>query len=247
MRHLTISLILGLCFQLAQGNEGRVVTVATLEFSPYVSAHLPNNGWAWEVVERAFAHQGYQAELRIVPWARAVELTKAGMVDALYMANKNPEREEWALFSLPVGEELSVAFKHVDSEVAFHTLADLKQYSVIGLRSAHVVRKVREAGVVVDDVNSIEQGIRMLFFKRADVLITDRYVANYMLKHEFPEAYQSAIEFIKTPVDVNQLHLAVSRAVPDHETLTVQFNTGLQAIIEDGTYQQILEKHGFDE
>lgn len=246
MKRWVYVLVLGLFSISAQGAEKQRVTVATLEFSPYVSANLPNNGWAWEVLERAFARQGYRAELQIMPWARAVEMTKRGQVDALYMANKNPKREKWALFSQPVGEELSVAFKHVDTDVDINSLADLKQYSVIGLRAAHVVNKLRKAGVTVGTVDSLQQGIRMLFFRRVQILVTDRYAASYMLDNEFPGPYQLAIEFVDTPLDVNQLHLAVSRNVPNHEKLTKQFDAGLRAIIEDGTYQRILEKHGFD-
>lgn len=245
MKCLTVFLLLGLFCLPVLGKEERQVTVATLEFSPYVSAKLPNNGWAWEVLEETFSRRGYEAVLKIVPWARAVELTKSGQVDALYLANKNPEREQWAMFSQPVGEEISVAFKHVHKDMTIQSPADLKRYRVVGLRGAHVVNKLRKAGVVMDDIDSLKQGLQMLFYKRADVMVSDRYVTNYLLNHELPEKYQFAIEFVDTPMDANQLHLAVSKKVPDHEILVASFDAGLTEIIEDGTYQHILEKHGF--
>ncbi|GLQ29600.1 substrate-binding periplasmic protein [Litoribrevibacter albus] len=246
MKYLITILMLSLFSLSTQGSEEKRITVATLEFSPYVSAKLPNNGWAWEIVEEAFSRQGYQAKLRIMPWARAVEMTKDGQVDALYLANKNPERETWAVFSEPVGEELSVAFKHVEKDIRIHSLSDLTFYSVIGLRGSHVVDKIRKAGVEISGVANIQQGIQMLFYQRADLFVADHYVTNYMLDHEFPQSYKSTIEFLDTPLDVNQLHLAISRKIPNHLNLVKLFNAGLEEITADGTYQRILEKHGFE-
>lgn len=227
-------------------SEERIVTVATLEFAPYVSATLPNNGWAWEVAAEAFKRQEYHATLLIVPWARAVQMTKTGAVDALYMANINPERRKWAVFSDPVGEELSVAFVRRDNDIAYDGPDDLRGHRMIGLRNAHVVRKLQDRGLKIKEIVSLEQGIKLLYFKRADVLVTDRYVATHLIHTAFPPDYANAIAHLEPPLDANKLHLAVSRKSKDHEAIRQAFNAGLAEVRADGTYERILQHHGFD-
>lgn len=240
-----LAVVLAVLFVGSAMAQGRQLTVVTLEFSPYVSETLPNNGWAWEVAETAFESQGYQASLWIVPWARAVSMTRQGQVDALYLANINDERRDWAVFSEPIGEEISVAFKHRNRHVRFEALSDLARYSIGALRDAHVTNRMRQAGLTVHSVSELEQGFDMLYHGRLDLLVTDRYVGQHLLNTLLPPPYADRIDHAEKPIDANRLHLAVSRNVPDHLKIREDFNRGLQEIRETGVYRAILRKHGF--
>ncbi|WP_419904956.1 substrate-binding periplasmic protein [Kiloniella sp.] len=221
------------------------VNVATLEYQPYVSAHLPDNGWAWEVCSTVFTNMGYKPKLHIYPWARALALVRNGKEDALYLTNINEERREWAVFSNPIGDEISVVFKRKDSPVDFTELSDLAEYEVAGLRGAHVVKVLERHGVEVYPVASLQQGFKLVFSGRLDMLVTDRLVGLHMLRTEMPAGYSEAIDFISTPVDSSQLHLAISRKRPDHKQLQEDFNLGLEQLRQSGAYSEILAKHGF--
>ncbi len=221
------------------------VDVATLEFQPYVSEHLPENGWAWEVCSTVLTNMGYRPKLHIYPWARAVALVKQGQADALYLANINEERRKWAVFSNPIGDEISVVFKRKDFTANFTKLKDLADYKVGGLRDAHVVKVLETAGVDVYPVASLQQGFKLVFSGRLDMLVTDSLVGLHMLRTEMPADYPEVIDFISTPVDSSRLHLAISRKRPDHLQLQENFNRGLEQLRQSGVYSEILAKHGF--
>lgn len=225
--------------------QDRVVNIVTLEFSPYVSERLPYKGWAWEVCATVLTETGYLPKLEIMPWARAITLTRTGRADALYMANINEERKEWAVFTDPVGEEISVAFKRRDNAVTFNAIGDLARYRVAGLRNAHVTALLERDNVAVHPVVSLRQGFRMIYFQRIDAMVVDRYVGLQLLLNEMPPSYAAAIDFVEKPVDSNKLHLAISRKYPDHQKLREDFNRGLAKLHASGRFEEILHSHGF--
>lgn len=225
--------------------DTKTISVATLEFSPYVSRALPNNGWAWEIAETAFSQQGYIANLEILPWGRALKMVQDGRIDALYLANINEERKKWASFSDPVGEEISVAFKLKSNQIEITELSELGQYRVTGLIAAHVTKKMQNLGIAIDLTTDLNAGIKRLYYNRTDLLVTDRYAGAHLIRTGFPSQYLEAIDFVSMPIDVNQLHLAVSKQRSNYSEIVSHFNEGLKQIRDDGTYDEILSKHGF--
>ncbi|WP_259781921.1 substrate-binding periplasmic protein [Aestuariispira ectoiniformans] len=242
-----IRLIAILIFALTTGAaaQDNIVRVVTLHFAPYVSEDLPSNGWAWEVCATVLREAGYEPQLTIMPWARAVTLTKEGRADALYLANINEERKTWAVFTDPVGEEISVAFKRRDKSISFQSINDLNTYRVAGLHDAHVSSILVNNGVEVHPVASLRQGFRMVYFGRVDTLVVDRYVGLQLLQNEFPPAYAAAIDFVEKPVDSNKLHLAISRKYANHDKLRQDFNRGLAELRASGRFDEILDSYGF--
>lgn len=225
--------------------DSKTISVTTLEFSPYVSRDLPNNGWAWEIAETAFAQKGYVAKLEILPWGRALKMVQDGRIEALYLANINEERKKWAEFSDPVGEEISVAFKLKSNPIEITEIVELGQHRVTGLIAAHVTKKMQKLGIAVDLTTDLNAGIKRLYYNRTDLLVTDRYAGAHLIRTEFPSIYLEAIDFVSMPIDVNQLHLAVSKQLRNYNDIVSDFNEGLMHIRENGTYDAILKKHGF--
>ncbi|RED46165.1 substrate-binding periplasmic protein [Aestuariispira insulae] len=224
--------------------DGRPVHVVTLEFPPYVSENLPQKGWAWEVCATILKEAGYEPHLQILPWARALALTRDGKADALYLANINEERRQWAVFTDPVGEEVSVPFGRIDLK-AGQDLLTLRGTRVGGLRGAHVLKILSGQGVEIYPVITLEQGFRMVLVGRLDMLVTDRYVGMHLLQTGMPPQYHQNIVPLDIAIDSNQLHLAISRKAPDHDRLQEDFNMGLAELRASGRYQAILGHHGF--
>lgn len=224
--------------------DGRPVHVVTLEFPPYVSESLPHRGWAWEVCATILREAGYEPHLQILPWARALALTRDGKADALYLANVNDERREWAVFTDPVGEEVSVPFGRADLQAGPDILAR-RGTRVGSLRGAHVLKILAGQGVEIYPVVTLDQGFRMVKVGRLDLLVTDRYVGMHLLQTGMPPDYRQSIIPLDIAIDSNQLHLAISRKMPDHDQLQKDFNAGLAELRASGRYQAILGHHGF--
>ena len=241
-----ILILLSLFIAAAPAGAGeRKIHVVTLDFPPYVRENLPGKGWAWKICETILIEAGYQPELQILPWARAVTLTRDGLVDALYLANINEERRQWAVFSEPVGEEISVPFKRRDRQIAEGPVSSFDGLRIGALRGSHVSKLMSGQGVDVFSLVDLEQGFRMVRIGRLDLLVTDRYVGLHLLRTGMAPGFQTDIEAMQTPVDRNNLHLAISRKRPGHEQLRAAFNHGLDVLRMSGRYRKILAEYGF--
>jgi|GEM_PF-1199343 len=218
-----------------------VVRVATLDFPPYVSESLPGNGWAWQVVEAAFASQDYGAQLFVLPWPRAVHQVRKGTMDALYIANKTPQRESWAYFSHQVGQEEAVLWKRRTSSAEFQRPEDLQGLAVGGLRGSAQQQFLEQRGVDVFSVKDFTQGIKMLNGGRLDYLVADRIATRYFLE-SLPTEVSEAIDHVSPPVYSVGFYLAIAKSHPEAQQVIDTFNRGLVAIAESGRYQQILRQ-----
>lgn len=218
------------------------VVIATLDYPPYVSESLPGKGWAWEIAKEAFGSQGYHPELQIYPWARAVHLAEKGEVDALYIANKTPEREKWALFSDQVGKEVSVLWKQKNRRLSFNKLKDLKGFKVGGLQSSAQKKFLEDSGLQVYSLTDFLQGVKMLNAGHLDFVIADKFVMTQVL-NSMPSKTKDSLEYIDPPVHAVGFYLAVSRKTSNCAEIVAAFNRGLRTIRENGTYQAILKRH----
>lgn len=233
---LTIVLLSGFSF------GAPLVRVATMDFPPYVSRSLPGSGWAWQVMEAAFASQRYEARLFIFPWSRAIHQVRNGTLDALYLANKTPDREKWAYFSDQVGLEEAVLWKRRSNSVEYLRLKDLKGLLVGGLRGSAQKKFLEQRGIEVISVKDFSQGIKMLTGRRLDYLVGDRIATNYFLA-SMQSNVAEAIDYISPPVYTVGLHLAVAKSHPQAQEYIDTFNRGLLAIRESGQYQRILQQY----
>ena len=229
----------------ASAADPRPVTIATLDFPPYVSNRLPNKGWAWEVARTVLHQQGYEPTLLIMPWVRALKFAEEGEVDALFMANKTPEREKWAVFSDPIGEEVSVAFKLRERYFGIRSLSDLAPYTIAALRGANALDVLTRGGIEVIPVSEMLNGFQMVLQGRADMFVTDRFAGRVFLRQHFTEDLVDRINIEEHLIDVNRLHLAIARKVPDHMEILAAFNSGLSQARQNGLYDRIQKSHGF--
>ena len=242
MKVVTLMLLAALSVSLqAQGYE-RQITIAAPEYAPYVSETLAGNGWAWEIIEAAFEGSAFATQLRILPWSRALRLAEEGAVDALYIANKTPERERWALFSDPVGDEVSVFWIQRDSQLDYDSLEQIRTLNIGTLRNSSQMDMLQRQGLKVVPLNDFSQGIGMLSKHRLDLMLADRDVV-LNLMHANP-SLANRIKTIGLPVSVKSFHLAVSRLNPQHQRIVDNFNQGLARIRADGSYNKILRKYG---
>lgn len=226
----------------ALGEERARVVVATLDFPPYVSTALPENGVAWEIAREAFAQRGIDAELRIYPWARALRLAEQGEVDALYLANRTPERERWALFSDPVGEEVAVLWKRKERQLNHGRIDDLRGLRIGGLRDSAQLQFIARSGLPVAEISDLATGLRMLAADHLDVVIADRLAMVHAARNVTAEVWHR-IDHMPQPVHVAAFHLAVARKRDNAAATVAAFNRGLKALRDSGRYQAIMKKH----
>lgn len=257
MRLNAVSVLLGaavLFTVLPAQAQAKKVVLNTLDWEPYIGEKLAGKGYVYEIVTEAFKSVGYQVEVRFVPWARAVDEGETGQVDGIFPEYMDEGR--LALFvysaSYPGGPLGFLARK--DSKITIpgdlqkeqtKTLQGMKQYTYGVVRDYINTKEFDNASFLKKDVaDNDEQNIRKLQAKRTDLIVVDKFVAQYLIKAKFPQA-SSELEFLEPPLEVKPLYVLFSKKTPGAEQKVKDFNEGLAKLQKAGTIKAILKKYGF--
>lgn len=236
-----------LFYSVNSGAAEKKFTFVTVDFPPYYASDLPENGWVAEVVRKALETQGYEVEIKFVPWTKAIRYTKEGYYDALLGAYYSEERAEFYYFSAPISQARTGLFKRKDANITFKDLTELKPYK-IGVVKDYATSKAFDSADYLNKitVTSSEVGIKMLYHKSLD-LMTDTEAAIKYLAENILEDQEAGIgeqiEFIKPVLALNKMYVAISKKAVDADLKLIDFNQGLRTIYLDGTFRKIKLKH----
>lgn len=269
MRQNGVGLILAVLLATHVSAAEKKVTLATLEWAPYVGSELESEGLTAEVVKVAFDKAGYEIELEFYPWSRGLELAREGKVDGIFPAYRDPSREEHFRFSDPFAESplglykmrafammpgpggvshrtgYSIEFP-VDPRIdQTEALSGLKQYT-FGVVEGYVNTPEFDAADFLTKVSAPtdEENLRRLFRDEVQLVVIDKYVAQNIMAKKFPWR-MGETEFMMPPLEVRSLYVAFSKAAPDVERKLADFNAGLRVIREDGVLDRLKRKYGF--
>ena len=182
-------LILGLMisqFSLAE----KIVHLTSLDWPPYASKSLPQQGASVAVASAAFKAMGYKLVVEFLPWSRAVN--EAKNPSSQYMGYfpeyySNDVAKEFT-YSQPMGSGPLGFVEQTGKPVKWNVLTDLKGKR-IGVVQDYVNTeafdglvasgKLRVSAVVSDSKN-----LRKIINNRLDVAVIDRNVMDYLFKHD---------------------------------------------------------------
>ena len=229
------------------------ISLATLEWPPYVGAELPEQGYAADVVRTACDRGGVEVRFEFMPWARALMLAQQGVYAGVLPEYNNPERERQFLFSAPfpggpVGlykrRGDAIAYARSPAEDLDAALRSVARYRIGTVRDyvnndtfdrADYLRREESAS---DAIN-----LRKLQHGRIDLVFIDRWVADYVLRTD-PLLKDAALDMLQPPIDEPALHIAWSRTAEIAAQARPACDRGLVAIQADGTLARLREKHG---
>jgi polar amino acid transport system substrate-binding protein len=226
---------------------GKRFTFLTVDFPPYYGKDLPNYGWVSEVAKAALEIQGYEVEIKFVPWIKALEDTQAGYYDALLGAYHTRERAEKYYFSAPLAQVRTGLFKRTDKEVSFKELKELKDYK-IGVVEGYATSKQFDMADYLNKVavSNLDVGLKMLYEGSLELMADSEVVGHYRLKHFLEKkepGIRSKIEFIKPVLAMNKIYVAISKNAPNPHRKLIDFNQGLRKIYLNGSFRKIKRKH----
>lgn len=250
---LSIVLLLFLSLRLSASTDECVIRVAGENYAPYIDEHLPNNGWAWDIVEAALVEVGCTATIEFMSWQKSmIEGMSGKNIDAIYPAFLTKKRQEWFVFSSPIGKSAIGLFK-LQSREDIHYNGNLSSLAGLKIGGCSACQFGTEYEINTDIIKvtakDTQSVIKMLSLGELDLMVgnfdTDmekiRAIANTYSK--FSNIDQEII-FMKPPLEVNTLHLAISKKSKKHIEILSAFNKGLEIIIDNGTYEEILKRHG---
>lgn len=214
---------------------------------PFTDQRLLNNGLAVDLVSTALQRAGYTTEYVEVPWARALHGLQQGDYDLIVSAWYSDERAGFGLFSEPYLINRIRFLQHRRTRVDYHTLADLRGYSIAVVRGYSYSREFdQDSSLSKVPVLEFAMGARMLAAGRVQLALEDELVAQHYLNRELAEVKDS-LSFLPKQLSENGLHILVRRSHPSHQKIADDFNRAIAQMRADGTYAQIYLRHGLQQ
>lgn len=224
---------------------GEQLRFTTCEWEPYYGSKLLDKGYVSEITREAFKAAGYEIDIWFVPWNRALHDAKTGHYDALMGLYHSEDRAKWITFSEPIGAVQNVFFSLKGKNIRYETLEDLKPYRIGIERGYTYSKEFDEAGFLKKEpARKIEINFNKLLKGRVDLVAASKTVFLHNMKKKFPDQI-AMLEVLPKPLTVNKIFNGFVKTKPDHKKWVGDFNRGLKIIRENGTYEQILAKHGF--
>ncbi|WP_417820170.1 substrate-binding periplasmic protein [Terasakiella sp.] len=229
---------------LANASWADTVELACTDFPPYKikkdTSNPDHQGIDIDIIEAAFAVDGYDVDFNFYPWKRALETARIGQIDGLCGCNFRPERNKEFIYSEKVGDISLGVFLKNDSPLA--KITDLKQLSglIVGaVRDYAPHKKLQEyEDIKVVDGNDERQLLRLLQAGRIDAIYTFRDVIYYRMAQDNNKAAIRYDELNSEPY-----YLCFSRNGAQSTQIIRHFNRGLQTIKTNGIYQSIWKKY----
>ncbi len=212
---------------------------------PFVDKTLPRQGAVMEIVSTAFQRQGISSTPAIMPWARVLEMGENGSVIVACVWHTE-ERARKFLLSEPFLVNRVSLLKRKQLNLPWQTMQDLKPYTFAVERKASYGEEFDLAGYLVrHSVADSKLQVKMVINGHVDMApISEGSALHYI--SQLPLEQRKQLNFAKRSLVINNLHIMVSRNLPDHQEIISAFNKGLRSMLEDGSYNQILEHYSFE-
>ncbi len=244
VQYLFILLILSLTATTAFSAD-KTLHCGTVNFPPYCSETLENGGIMTEISTEAFKRTGWTFNIKFMNWSRAMKLCEKGKLDMVQAAYYNRNRAEKFHFTDSCAKAEIVIFKKKGSDISFEQLEDLKPYTFGILRGWSYPEAFMKADYLKKEITDKPAvNIRKLIKGRVDLIIGGKQVVHHIARTKFPQQADQLVA-LDPPLETNKLYHVITRKRADAERIAEDFNKGLQMMKADGTYDRIMQKHGF--
>lgn len=210
---------------------------------PYIDETHPAGGVAVELADAALRTQGYAVRNRIMPWARALEETRAGRNDLILDAWWSEERSLSFVYSMPLLDGPLKFIHHKNQPFKYVDFSSLEGKSIGLVRNyayGDDFMKLKNYRKV--DITELMQGIQMLALNRIDLAIENELVAKTRIQKEAPDLLPKLV-FVEPEVSNNYIYVIAGLEHPRYMEMIKAFNQGLITILKNGTYRKILNNH----
>lgn len=239
MKHLVCCLCLMLSSALVWGGEP--LRLATSEWPPFTGQGSERR-IAEDLVELALRNINTDFTVSQLPWSDALGGAESGSYDGLIVAWHTAERDKFLLFSRPILENRILAVSLDSAKFNVASIADLAGRRVGKIAGYTYGAKLDSATadnatLYKDDREAVQQ----LLAAEIDLILIDDLALRY-LASELPEGQQAQLKSHDTLV-ILDLHFVLSRELAGAESILAAFNSAIDTMVADGSYNQVLGLH----
>lgn len=219
----------------ASPNQAPMIYLATLEWPPYSSKHLPNGGETVEKVVSVFKRMGYDPQIEFLPWSRAVRGTSGVSPTYLGFFPEYPSENSHFNFSESLGESVIGLVHKKSRKLDLTTLTAMTKYRLGVVKdyinTPEIDRLIQSGDIKPNVAINDRQNLVSLLNDEIDIAVIDERVMRYILANDPGLKIRATGKFVfdKTLSRRQTLHLAFSRYHPE-SALFQRFNTTLKQI-----------------
>ena len=224
------------------------VKIAVGEWPPYSSQQLPYGGLIPHLVRNALSEQNIKVEFEYMPWKQAYKKTLAGEYDATVGWIETANRKKEMHFSQAISYTTIGFFHRKESLVSWEDLTELAELKV-GVVPGYSYGASLDKALKDDLLSSLSfdsdiKVLKGLIEGEIDLFPADYRVGRYLLD-ELPSEFHKRIKFDEHALTSAPLHMLVplqsmSGAGSSGQRIMDSFNQGLQSLVENGQYQEII-------
>jgi len=214
------------------------LVLATEEYPPYNMSDAKGQvtGIATEIVKALLDAAGYEYEIAIYPWARAIALARNQLNTCVYSMSRTPEREALYKWVGPLLVNDWTLFARSGTSRPGH-LDELLNMRIGSYQGDAIVTWLQARGYHVDVAPTDEANPRKLLAGRIDFWATGRLIGLYRLKQAGITGIEPVLSFNRS-----EMYLACNRQLPDEQVRLL--NTTLADLERRGTLKRIHAAHG---
>lgn len=222
------------------------ITGVTNPYLPFKGPDLPGQGIMVEIVRAAFESQGYELEMKFIPWARAISGVRSSKYDVLIAVWWTEERTETLRYSDMYLQNQIKIIKRIDDDFEYEGLESLTGKNVGVIRDyAYSEQFLNASNFKRIETNDLLNNLLKVDAGRLDYTVEDELVARTKIAAEAPEL-KSKLAYTKNALSTNDLHVTSALNNVKSKKIIAAFNEGLKTIKQNGTYAAILAKHAME-
>jgi len=197
-----------------------------------------------EIVRELCKRLKFKLDIKLVPWKRVLSLVEHGKVDAGMPLFKTPERMKYALYpSTPIHKVAMQVYTHPQSNFTYKHLPEDLYGKMVGIRRGYSIspkfdQAIADGYINIDELDSVEQLIKMTASNRLDAIIDKGSTINFYLKK-----HGVLLKHIGQVSQPQAAFLAISkRSAQNVDVLFRKVDMTLRALESEGTIEKITNR-----
>ena len=221
----------------------KTLNLVANEWEPYTGTQILNKGVACDIVSTALRRAGYEVQIHIVPWSRAVKGVEAGNYDGVIAIWYTEERSQKMAYSKNYMTNQVVLFKRDDQDIRYKDVGDLAGYKIGTIRDYAYGEEFDTAeGLTKKPSLDLRTNVIRLAKGMVDLVPEDRFVMAHILNKNYPE-YRNQIDALAKPLSERTLHLTISHKTAEYQKIIDDFNRELLDMQDEGLLKMMVNKH----
>lgn len=207
-------------------------------FSPYEFKLNKPAGIMVDIVQTIFKKIEVPLELKFLPFKRALEYTKKGRNDGLFILYKTPERMAYFDYTEPLIKSPLLFFVRKDSNIMFEKLSDLKGLKIgVMLGYTYGAEFDNAPYYKLDPANSHEANFKKLNSGRVDAYICDKWVG---ISTATKIKVMSNLKTLPVPLKVMSLYMVFTKG--KHQALIDKINPIIKSMTASGEIDNLIDQ-----